>query len=263
VTPYINWGVTSNEIIGAVITEILHDLRVNKFTFTALPEVTISHSDSKEYSLTLSVKEFNYSIVFKIDNPMAEKVAKDFQKEKRTGGEFFKLVQTQLRLLEQSCQSSVAKNFTISLPVFDNCLSGTGICKLTEGSTVNERKALEQFARYFKNEFRFDNIQYEANNHDKNCIGFLFTENAMDIMTDAHTSMPSRSIGGCTFVKNHHGWVLCWAWLHPYFRKKGILSRHWKTFVSEFGDFCIESPVSSSMEAFLKKQSGSHVLTKI
>jgi hypothetical protein len=108
VTLYTNWGVTSNEIIGAVVTEMLHDLRVNNFTFTAFPEVTISHSDSKEFSITLSVKEFNSSIVFKIDNPTAKKVAKSFQNEKRIGGEFFKLIQSQLQLLEQSCQSSVA-----------------------------------------------------------------------------------------------------------------------------------------------------------
>ncbi len=153
--------------------------------------------------------------------------------------------------------------YTISLPVFDNCLSNTGVYMLTSSSEQTEKNALEQFAHYFKNEMHFDNIQYEANNHDSNCIGFLFTENAMDIVTDEHTTMPSRCIGGCSFVKIDKDWVLCWVWLHPYFRKKGILSCHWKNFFSRFGDFYIEAPISASMKCFLAKQSGSHKSIKI
>lgn len=157
----------------------------------------------------------------------------------------------------------MSNKYTISLPVFDNCLSANGVCEITHDSEQDKKDALEKFARYFKNEMHFDNIQYEANRHDRNCIGFLFVENAMDIMTDDHTSMPSRCIGGCVFIKKGENWVLCWVWLHPYFRNKRILSRQWKIFYSKFGDFYIEAPISFSMQAFLSKQNSLHSLVKI
>lgn len=153
--------------------------------------------------------------------------------------------------------------YTISLPVFDINLGSSGIREINVGSTIDERKALEQFARYFKNEMNYTGVQYEAENHSNNCIGFLFYTNATDIVTEEHETMPSRCYGGCTFSKIGKNWVLCWIWFHPFFRNRNHLSSLWKHFHSEFGDFDIESPVSLSMESFLKKQSSTHHFVKI
>ena len=157
----------------------------------------------------------------------------------------------------------MSDRYTISLPVFDKSLSGTGLSKVLSDSNLAEKQALEQFARYFKNEMHYDNVQYEADNHNENCVGFLFTENAMDISTDEHVSMPCRCVGGCCFRKVQTPWVLCWVWFHPFFRDRGLLSRHWKTFCSKFVEFAIEAPLSSSMESFLKKESSVHKLVRI
>ncbi|TVK98906.1 hypothetical protein AYI84_19430 [Shewanella algae] len=126
-----------------------------------------------------------------------------------------------------------------------------------------EKEALEQFARYFKNEMRFDFIQYEARSHPKECVGVLFTENAMDVCTEDHLEMPTRCIGGGLFHKDGSRWVLMWIWIHPFFRNRGALSSRWRELCSLFGDFAIEGPLSHSMKAFVCKQSGTHQLVKL
>ncbi|GHX59959.1 hypothetical protein VCSRO206_3458 [Vibrio cholerae] len=153
--------------------------------------------------------------------------------------------------------------FTISLPVFDTCLSSNGLREVTKSSSFDEKEALEIMARYFKNEMHFDNVQYDAKKHDENTIGFMFIENAIDICTDEHDQMPTRCVGGCLFRNVGGTWVLCWVWLHPFLRNQKKLSYQWKRFCDEFGDFAIEAPVSPSMETFLAKQKTEHRLVKI
>jgi hypothetical protein len=46
-----------------------------------------------------------------------------------------------------------------------------------------------------------------------------------------------------------------WIWLHPYYRRKGILSESWPMFVDRFGDFQVELPLSEAMESFMEKVS--------
>jgi hypothetical protein len=50
-----------------------------------------------------------------------------------------------------------------------------------------------------------------------------------------------------------HGWHLCAAWIAPEYRHKGVLSKRWPGFVSRYGWFTVEHPVSEAMEAFLFK----------
>jgi hypothetical protein len=160
-----------------------------------------------------------------------------------------------LYFLKESC---LADKYTISLPTFDECLSSNGRYEVSEGSPIEVRQALETFARYFKNEFHYNNIQYEADEHNNKCIGFLFTESAMDIVTEEHTQMPTRCSGGCCFrnveFRDGEEWVLYWVWLHPFFRKRGTVSRHWKHFKCQFSDFHLEPPLSNAMQSFIKKQ---------
>lgn len=152
----------------------------------------------------------------------------------------------------------MSDRFTISLPTFDECLSANGRHEVKDNSPLEIRTALEQFARYFKAEFHYDDVQYYADEHDEDCIGFLFTESALDIVTNEHTQMPTRCSGGCCFrkvrFKDGDRWVLYWVWLHPFFRNRGILTRHWRRFREQFGDVIVEMPISSSMQSFLDKQ---------
>jgi hypothetical protein len=68
-------------------------------------------------------------------------------------------------------------------------------------------------------------------------------------------------IGACGFKWG--GWedeppVRCldWIWLHPYFRRRGLLRAAWPGFRAEFGDFHCEPPLSDAMRAFLATQAG-------
>jgi hypothetical protein len=152
----------------------------------------------------------------------------------------------------------VTDKFTISLPTFDECLSVNGRHEVNGSSTLGIRKALEQFARYFKAEFHYDDVQYYADEHDEDCRGFLFTEPALDIVTEEHPEMPTRCLGGCCFryVRFSDGdrWVLYWVWFHPFFRGRGLLSKHWGKFSEHFGDFIVAPPMSSAMKSFVAKQ---------
>jgi hypothetical protein len=152
----------------------------------------------------------------------------------------------------------VTDKYTISLPIFDYCLSANGRHEVNQTSALEIREALEKFARYFKAEFRYDHVQYHADEHDKNCIGFLFTESALDVCSDEHIEMPTRCSGGVCFRKvifsDGEKWILYWVWLHPFFRDLGILSRHWQYFRTQFNDFIVEPPLSSAMQSFLEKQ---------
>ena len=46
---------------------------------------------------------------------------------------------------------------------------------------------------------------------------------------------------------------LKWIWLHPYFRKSGILSELWPVLRENHGDFHLEEPISPAMKSFLSK----------
>lgn len=157
----------------------------------------------------------------------------------------------------------MADKFTISLPVFDICLSSNGLRKVTQSSNQDEKDALETMARYFKSEMHFDNVQYDAKNHDINTTGFMFIENALDVCTHEHDQMPTRCVGGCLFRNINGTWVLCWIWLHPFCRNKKLLSNHWKHFCSQFGNFAIEGPLSHQMTNIVNKQTITHRIVKI
>ena len=152
--------------------------------------------------------------------------------------------------------------YTISLPVIDRNLSNKGILGVCTDSPDDLRNGLETLARYFKREFHYDGIQYEANEHHFEHVeykGFVFVEPALDALTEEHSETPSRLLGGCCFRHRQYSdglhWILDWIWLHPYARRRGILKKHWKFFREIFGDdFHVTPPISPAMEAFLAKQ---------
>jgi hypothetical protein len=116
---------------------------------------------------------------------------------------------------------------------------------VTRASPAALKNALEQYARYFHREFRYDSPPYSKNEHEEH-------ENLSAYL------LPQRNkrfwAGGCSFWKEEGVWTLTWMWIHPFDRHQGILKNAWPYFEREHGPFQIDSPVSIPMQYFLLRQ---------
>ena len=70
----------------------------------------------------------------------------------------------------------------------------------------------------------------------------------------------AQPVGAAVFMQQPYtnveanDWWLMWVWIHPFARRRCILSRAWPIFQRKFGDFKVQRPISISMQAFLDKQ---------
>jgi len=151
-------------------------------------------------------------------------------------------------------------DYSITLPVSGLYKSSSGILTVKKDSEEDFRQQLEMFARYFKKEFKYDFIQYEANEHlleDNKYSGFLFSEMAWDKLEEDMPPVFRLFGGGCfrwrEFEDHESLWVLDWVWLHPFFRHRGHLTKHWKYMRQHYGNFLVEHPLSADMKKFLAK----------
>jgi hypothetical protein len=157
--------------------------------------------------------------------------------------------------------------YHIDLPASESFVNNVGRLQITAKSPIKHRRTLEQFARYFKREMHYDFVQYLASedqchpDHIPYC-GWLFTGTLRRLVDDILDSQ--RAIGGCCFrlrkLSNEHKWYLDWIWFHPFWRSRGQLSKHWRFFRQEYGDFAIEYPISPAMDRFLKKQESQNIV---
>ena len=112
-----------------------------------------------------------------------------------------------------------------------------------------------KLAKYFKEELNYDSVPFcPYGDLREEYKALLFTEEAYDEFAEP---MPYRIYGACSFgiqkfTKAPNCWVLKWIWLHPFFRNRGNLKKNWHKLEEKFGDFLIESPISSDMNSFLK-----------
>lgn len=60
-------------------------------------------------------------------------------------------------------------------------------------------------------------------------------------------------VGATCFRLRDEGWAMQWVWMHPFYRRQGLLSDAWSELVVEFGAFAVEGPVSAAMKGFLAK----------
>ena len=159
----------------------------------------------------------------------------------------------------------MSEKYKIDLPVSKNLsddsnpfnlspFSNSNLYEINAETDVELKKNLEKFARYFKKEMRYDNVPYDADNHQSNWIGYLFKTTALDLATDDNFPAPTRWFGGCLFKQENEKWTLCWIWLHPFFRNRGELGTAWTNFEKKYGDFKIQEPLSAQMEKFLIKR---------
>lgn len=129
--------------------------------------------------------------------------------------------------------------------------------RVTNKSLKQHRDAVYKMAQYFRRELHYDFVQYgpEETESELSLVAFLWL--APDVR---HLSNDFRvpAVGATCFRwrewQNHPaGWAMDWIWMHPYFRRRGLLSASWLNFRDEFGDFVCEQPISASMKHFLEK----------
>lgn len=144
-------------------------------------------------------------------------------------------------------------NYSIELPVSEDFISHEGIIFLPRSSMKTQRDALELMATYFRREFRYDHLQYSANEHSSDCVGVLFVERARDLVEHIGHH-PHRVIGGACFgERDDNTFFLDWVWLHPFARNRGVLKKVWGNFKCRFDDFTLTEPLSSHMKSFIEK----------
>lgn len=136
--------------------------------------------------------------------------------------------------------------FDIVCPLIKN--DGLALVEVTAKSTHRHRKAVETLARYFKREEDYDFLQYTAAEKDPIDIAFLWTPPE----TAGLTGLIVPCVGACCFRKEET-WRLDWVWIHPFCRRRKLLTGAWPKFKEQFGEFDIEPPLSEAMEKALEK----------
>ena len=126
----------------------------------------------------------------------------------------------------------------------------SGLVKVVRNSPILLRKEVEHLAYYFRGEFRYDFVQFGAND-DTEYTAYLFA--------NERRRHPRVWVGACCFRTRNPKDIgfpfqaLQWIWIHPYFRSRGLLTTHWPTLKKNHGDFYTEPPISSGMCGFLLK----------
>jgi hypothetical protein len=147
--------------------------------------------------------------------------------------------------------------YRIVLPVLPDTLYGSGAC-ITDGSPRRVRQAVEKLARFFRQEFGYDFLQYSADERDPNGRAYLWVGHVSDYFVKTGRGRRGggqvAAYGACCFRKRTSGWALAWVWFHPYERSRGHLSAMWPDFRAKYGDFYVEQPLSRSMRSFLSKK---------
>ena len=104
--------------------------------------------------------------------------------------------------------------------------------------------SMMNFARYFKREFGYDSVQYsEYDIENSECRSYLFSDNG------------GLFYGGANFwqgyTKSGPIWRLQWIWMHPSYRNRKNLKKHWELMTDDLAPLWIDPPVSGSMAFFV------------
>ena len=67
-----------------------------------------------------------------------------------------------------------------------------------------------------------------------------------------------RFVGAAGFRYRHEEsgekpWVFDWLWIHPFRRRRGVLTLLWPALKAEVGEFRLAEPISQHMQGFLAK----------
>jgi hypothetical protein len=128
---------------------------------------------------------------------------------------------------------------------------GSQVIAVRNNSTQELRRAVHTLAVYFKREFSYDFTQFSIGNDDATAYLFL----------TPYTSIPEPVGAACFRFRDTKmedetispQWWFDWAWFHPYYRGKGILTEFLPIIKKHHPNCLLTYPLSRSMEEFDKK----------
>ena len=135
-------------------------------------------------------------------------------------------------------------------------IRGSHLCaaeRVTARSPRARRRAVYRLAEFCRREMGYA-LQYgfDGEEDDEDHVAFLWVHPEA-VGMGREFRVPC--VGACCFrLREETGMALQWVWVHPYFRRRGLLTDAWPEFVREFGDFAVEGPLSDAMKGFLAKQ---------
>lgn len=109
---------------------------------------------------------------------------------------------------------------------------------------------VERFARYFLREMCTGAVQFESA-ESRATPGFVEYRAFL-------FAFQSCYVGSACFRNRDdqdHAtpWLFDWLWIHPFFRRRRVLSSTWSEMQSLVGEFRLAKPISLHMQQFLKK----------
>jgi hypothetical protein len=164
--------------------------------------------------------------------------------------------------------------YQIDLPKIPAQYETESLLAVRPDSPLLQRQEVERFAYYFRREFRYDFIPFQAEEitywgsdlerdawKDKPYTAYFFAGNDEPRLPDEFTESSSLvwAGAGCFYWHEYDDLdgtpveEFAWMWLHPYFRSRGILSAHWQALRRTHGDFSALFPLSAPMRQFLLK----------
>lgn len=114
----------------------------------------------------------------------------------------------------------------------------------------NSQKSLKKAARilgyYFRRENSYDYPPYELEDHiDDNLQLVLILKQQY---RDSYYAMGCVEFAHEQRYENiPEGWLISWAWMHPYCRGKGYISKLYPHLLERYGDFYYQFPLSKPM----------------
>lgn len=128
--------------------------------------------------------------------------------------------------------------------------------RITNKSLKQHRMAVYKIARFFRKEFGYDFVQYhyEEKDDETKSVAFLWVHpEAVFSVQDFRVPCIGATCFRWRKWEEFEGWAMQWIWMHPFYRRKGLLTKAWPKFRKEFGEFKVEPPLSDAMRAFLAK----------
>lgn len=92
---------TTNQVVGAVAEAMIHDLRVNNFTFSGFPHIDIEYQKYDVFKIRLNIESNGKKEAhFELSYSEAKAAAMMFSENRRMDRKIFKRVQSSLIALE-------------------------------------------------------------------------------------------------------------------------------------------------------------------
>ena len=127
-----------------------------------------------------------------------------------------------------------------------------GLTEVTRHSPRPHKNAVYRLASYFRRELNYDFVQYHPNDTD-DYRAFIWDEHRYESLARPHSVVGAACFRWREWTDAPHGYALQWVWIHPFFRRQGLLREAWPHFQEQFKDFVAEAPLSLAMKQFLKK----------